>query len=44
MSWKKLKLENYKNCLEAAQFDNKVKYLEKNKININSLKKIIKNL
>ena len=41
---RKLKFENYKNCLEATQLDNKIKYLEKNKINIDSLKKIIKNL
>ena len=40
---RKLKFENYKNCLEATQLDNKIKYLEKNKINIHSLKKIIKN-
>ena len=40
---RKLKFENYKNCLEATQLDNKIKYLEKNKINIYSLKKIIKN-
>ena len=25
----KLKFENYKNCLEATQLDNKIKYLEK---------------
>ena len=31
---RKLKFENYKNCLEATQLDNKIKYLEKNKINI----------
>ena len=37
---RKLKFENYKNSLEAAQLDNKIKYLEKNKININSLKQI----
>ena len=35
---RKLKFENYKNCLEATQLDNKIKYLEKNKINIDSLK------
>ena len=35
---RKLKFENYKNSLEATQLDNKIKYLEKNKININSLK------
>ena len=40
---RKLKFENYKNCLEAFQVDNEIKYLEKNKINIDSLKKIIKN-
>ena len=38
----KLKFKNQKNCFEAIQLDNKIKYLEK-KININSLKKIIKN-
>ena len=37
---RKLKFENYKNCLEATQLDNKIKYLEKNKINIDSLKKL----
>ena len=26
---RKLKFENYKNCLEATQLDNKIKYLEK---------------
>ena len=36
---RKLKFENYKNCLEATQLDNKIKYLEKNKINIDSLKR-----
>ena len=35
----KLKFENYKNYLEVTQLDNKIKYLEKNKINIDSLKK-----
>ena len=33
---RKLKFENYKNCLEATQLDNKIKYLEKNKINTDS--------
>ena len=37
----KLKFENYKNCLEATQLENKGNYLEKNKINIDSLKKMI---
>ena len=36
---RKHKFENYKNCLEAIQLENKVSYLEKNKINIDSLKK-----
>ena len=40
---RKLKFENYKNSLEAIQLDNKIKYLEKNKTNILSLKKIINN-
>ena len=26
---RKLKFENYESCLEATQFDNKIKYLEK---------------
>ena len=35
----KLKFENYKNCLEATQLDNKINYLEKNEISIDSLEK-----
>ena len=31
---RKLKLENYENCLEGTQLDNKVNYLEKNEIKI----------
>ena len=27
---RKIKFENYKNCLEATQLNNKIKYLEKN--------------
>ena len=41
---RKIKFENYDNCLEATQLHDKIKYLGKNKINIDSLKKIIKNL
>ena len=41
---RKLKFENYKNCLKATQFENKINYLEKNKIDMESIKKIIKNL
>ena len=33
----KRKFENYKNCLEATQLENKINYLEKNNINIESL-------
>ena len=39
----KLKVGNYKNSLQATKLENKIKHLEKNKINIDSLKKIIKN-
>ena len=41
---RKLKFENYENCLEATQLENKINYLEKNKIDIDKLKKIIKKL
>ena len=34
-----LKIENYKKCLESTQLDNKINYLEKNKITVDSLKK-----
>ena len=36
---RKLKFENYNNFLEATQLDNKIKYLEKSKINRDSIKK-----
>ena len=36
---RKLKFENCKNCLEATQLENKISYIEKNKINIDCLKK-----
>ena len=36
---RKLKIENYKNSLEVTQLENKINYLEKNEINIDSLKK-----
>ena len=39
VSKKNLKLENCKDCLEATQLDNETKYLQKNKIIINSLKR-----
>ena len=40
---RKLKFENFKNRLEATQLENKIMYLEKSKIKIDSLKKIINN-
>ena len=39
---RKLKSENYKNCLEATQLENKINYLEKNKIDIDCIKELIK--
>ena len=36
---RKFKVENYKNCLEGTQRDNKINYLEKNKIDIDNVKK-----
>ena len=36
---RKLKSENCKNCLDATKLENKIKYLENNKINIASLEK-----
>ena len=36
-------LEDYKNCLEAAQIENDINYLEKNKTDIDSLNEYIKN-
>ena len=36
---RKLKFENDRNCLEATQRENKINYLEKNEISIDSLKK-----
>ena len=39
---RKLKFSKQKSCLEATQLDNKTKYLEKNKIHIDSIKKSLK--
>ena len=36
---RKLKIENYENYLDPTQFDNKIKYLEKCKITLDSLRK-----
>ena len=38
-----LKFENYKNCLEATQLENEIIHLGKNKTDLDSIKKIIKN-
>ena len=35
---RKLKFQNYNNCLEAAQTENKINDLEKNKIVVDNLK------
>ena len=35
----KHKFEDYKNCLEVAQSENKIKHLEKNEIDVCNLKK-----
>ena len=34
-----LKFENYKNCLEATQLENKINHLGKNQIDIERIKK-----
>ena len=38
-----VKFENYRNFLEATLYENMTSYLEKDKINIDSIKKIISN-
>ena len=38
----KIKFRNYKNSLEATQLDKKINHLEKNKIDVDSLKEFIK--
>ena len=40
---RKRKFKNYKNCLEATQLENEIYDLEKTKINVDGLKKIISN-
>ena len=35
---RKLKFQNYKNCLEATQLENKINHLEKNTIDIDRIK------
>ena len=36
----KLEFEDYKSCFEAAQIENKINYLQKDKINMDSLERI----
>ena len=36
------KKETYKNCLKGTQLENEINYLEKNKIDIDSIKEFIK--
>ena len=40
---RKLKFQDYKNCLVAVQIENKINFLEKNKIDVKFLKKTKKN-
>ena len=39
---RKLKFQDYKNCLEAAQTENKISHLQKTIIDVDSLKEFIK--
>ena len=39
---RKLRFQNYENCLEATQLENQIKHLEKNKIDIDSITKNLK--
>ena len=39
---KNLQFQDYENCLEAAQVENKTNHLEKNKIDVDSLKEDLK--
>ena len=39
---RKLKFQDYKNCLNIAKIDGKLKYLEKKKINVDKFKEFIK--
>ena len=38
---RKLKFEDSKNCIQTAQLENKINHLEKNEIDVDSVKKII---
>ena len=40
---RKLKFQDYKNCLEAAQIENKIYHLEKNKTHVDCLEEFVRN-
>ena len=40
---KKFKFQDFKNCLEAAQIENKINHLEENKTDLDRFKELIKN-
>ena len=40
---RKLKFQDYKNCLNEAKIDGKLKYLEKKGFNVDKLKEFVKN-
>ena len=40
---KELKFQNYKNCLNAAKIDGKLKYLENKKFNVDKVQELVKN-
>ena len=40
---KKIKFQDYKNCLEAAQIENKINHLEENKTDLDRFKELIQN-
>ena len=40
---RKLKFENYKNHLQANELENKINYLESNKTDIYTIKKVLNN-
>ena len=39
---RELKFQDYKNCLNAAKIEGKIKYLEKKKYNVDKLKEFVK--
>ena len=39
----KLRFQDYKNCLDAAQIENKINHFDENRIDVESPKEFIKN-